>query len=711
MAALGKIRKHGALLVLVIGLALFAFVAEEAFRSCESTKNQTRQQVADVNGKKLSVQDYQSMIDEYSEVLKMTQGRENLSDDELTQIKDQVWNTYLQNQLISEEAQELGLTVTNEELLNIISKGDNQLLMQTPFVNRQTGRFDYAELQKFLSQYKKMDRSANPQMTEQYDKIYKYWSFIEKTLRSQLLAQKYQSLLAHCFLSNPISEKASFNDNNIESTVQLAAFPYSSISEDKVNVTDEDIKKKYDELKETSMIKLPVETRDIKYVAYQVKASDADRKAIKEEIDSIAKFVLAGGDPTEAVRKSNSTIPYIGIPVSEKIYPQDILEKIKAGEGEVPFENTNDNTINFVKVLSQSQMADSIKFRAIQVVGATLDDVRTKADSITKALNTGANFEELAKKYNQTGEEQWLTTVQYENVPSIDKDTKSYLMAVNTLGVNEIKNVEMASGNIIIQVLDKKNFITKYDAVVIKRIYDFSKDTYTAAFNDFSQMVSSSKNLEDLKKNAQKFGYRMKDQTDINTAIHYVANLKATRETLKWVFEASEGDISPLYECGNNDNLLVCALTKVHKAGYRDFEDVKEMLRVSAVADKKAEMLMEKAKSVKDIASAKKAGAQISNLSQVTFNAPTFVAATGGAEPALSGAIAGTEKGKFSSHAVKGMSGVYFFKVVDKKKNVAKFDAKQESNAVKQKAMQAAGQYMNELYLKAKIKDNRYMFF
>lgn len=709
MAALGKIRKHGALLVIVIGLALFSFVAEEAFRSCESTKNQTRQQVAEVNGNKLSVQDYQSMIDEYTEVLKMTQGRENLTDDELTQVKDQVWQTYVQNQLISDEAAKLGLTVTDAELQNIISEGNNQMLMQTPFVNQQTGRFDYAALQKFLSEYKKMDRTVNPQMTEQYDMIYKYWNFIEKTLRSQLLTSKYQSLLAHCFLSNPVSEKADFNNTNEESKIQLAAFPYTSIADNDVKVTDADIKKKYDEMKE--MFLQMVETRDIKYVSFKVQASPADRKAAKVEVDSMAKFILGGGDAAEGVRKANSTIAYLGVPVSEKAFPSDIIEKIKAGEGEVPFDNANDNTLNFIKVYSQMQMPDSIKFRAIQVAGATIDEARTRADSITTAINGGANFEELAKKYSQTGAEQWLTTAMYENAPSVDKDTKTYLLALNNMGVNEVKNVAMAGGNIILQVLEHKNIITKYDVAVIKRNYDFSKETYTAAFNKFSQMVSSSKTLEDLKKNAQKFGYRMEDQENLSTASHIVANLKGTREALKWVFEASVGDLSPLYECGNNDSYLVCVLNKIHKEGYRDFEDVKEQLCILAINDKKAEMLKEKAKNVKDIASAKKVGAQISDIEQVTFNAPTFVASTGGAEPALSGAVAGTAKGKFSSHAVKGNSGIYFFQVVDKKKNAAKFDSKQESMSVKQKAMQAAGQYMNELYRNAKIKDNRYLFF
>ena len=120
MAALGKIRKRGVTLVIIVGLGLFAFIAEEAFRSCEATKNQQRQQVGEVLGNKINVQEFQALVDEYQEVIKMTQGRDNLSEEELNQVKDQVWNQFVNEQIISSEAQKLGLTVTDEEMQNIL---------------------------------------------------------------------------------------------------------------------------------------------------------------------------------------------------------------------------------------------------------------------------------------------------------------------------------------------------------------------------------------------------------------------------------------------------------------------------------------------------------------------------------------------------------------------------------------------------------------
>jgi peptidyl-prolyl cis-trans isomerase D len=217
MAALGKIRKRGVALVIIIGLGLFAFIAEEAFRSCEATKNQQRQQIGEVLGKKINVQEFQTLVDEYQEVLKMSQGVDNLSEEQLNSLKDEVWNSYVNEQIIANEAGKIGLTVTDEELQNIMKEGTNPMLLRTPFVNQQTGRFDVTLLTKFLADYKK--NSTNPQLSESYQQIYKYWQFIEKQLRTQTLAQKFQSLIANSLISNPVSAKMAFDAQNQESDV------------------------------------------------------------------------------------------------------------------------------------------------------------------------------------------------------------------------------------------------------------------------------------------------------------------------------------------------------------------------------------------------------------------------------------------------------------------------------------------------------------
>lgn len=713
MAALGKIRSKGVLLICIISLGLFAFIAEEAFRSCESSSNDARQQVGEVLGEKINVTEFQKLVDEYTEVIKMQQGQDNLNEDQLNQVKDMVWNTYVQTKLIENETKKLGLTVTDAELQNVLTEGTNPMLMQTPFVNQQTGRFDVNALKKFLAEYKAQGQ-ANPQLAKQYDTIYKYWTFIEKTLRQQLLAQKYQGLFAHCFLSNKVEAQMAFNDQNQESQIQLAALSYSSIDDNKVQISDADLKAKYDEVK--GRFKQYVESRDIKYVDVQVKASATDRAALQKEFAGYSQALASATDASDVVRKSTSLVNYLGVPVSKDAYPYDIaqrLDSMAVGSTSKVFENNSDNTLNVIKLVSKQLLPDSVQYRQIQVAGATAEESAKRADSIYNALKAGADFEVIAKKYGQTGEKTWLTTRQYQSAPSLDHNTKDYIMSLNTMSVNELKNVALSQGNLIVQVVDRKGMINKYVAAVVKKNVTFSKDTYSAAYNKFSSFVSANLTADAIVKNAAKAGFNVQERKDVTTAEHNLAGIRSTRDAMRWLFDAKKGDVSPLYECGDNDHLLVVVLDNINNVGYRSLDDaqVKEYVKGEVLKDKKAEMLMAKLNGVKSVAAAKAKGANVSTVNQVTFAAPVFVPATGASEPALSGAVAATAKGKFCKLPVKGNAGVYVFEVTNKTQRSGKFDAATEMQKLRQKEMQMASNFMNELYIKAKVVDNRYLFF
>lgn len=713
MAVLGKIRSKGALLVGVIGLGLFAFIAEEAFRSCETSQNDKRQQVGEVLGEKINIQEFQALVDEYTEVMKLQQGSESLNDEQMNRVKDMVWNTYVQNKIIENETEKLGLTVTDAEMQNVLNQGTNPMLMSTPFINQQTGRFDANALKKFIADYK-TQKTTNPQVAAQYEPMYKYWTFIEKSLRQQLLTQKYQNLFAQCLISNKVEAKMAYKDVNEESKLSLAVFPYSSVQDSKLKYNDADMNAKYNELKER--FRQYVESRDIKYIDVKVTASAKDRAALEKEFNNYAKELAAAADPTEVVRKSMSQVAYLGVPVSKNAFPFDIsrrLDSVAVGSTSKVIANKLDNTLNLIKIVSKQQLPDSIQLRQIQVAGKDAADIKQRTDSIYNALKGGADFELIAKKYGQAGEKFWMTTRQYESAPSMDKDTKNYITAINTSAVNELKSIQFTQGSVIMQVVDRRAMTDKYVAAVIKRSVDFSRDTYSAAYNKFSAFVSANQTSEALLKNAQKNGYTVLERKNITTAEHDVAGIRSTRDALKWVFEAKEGEISPMYECGDNDHLLIAVIDKIHEKGYRTLDDkeVNEYVKNQLLKDKKAEVLLAKAKGAKSVNDAKAKGANVSEVNQVTFNSPVFIPAVGASEQALSGAVAATAKGKFSAKPVKGEAGVYVFQVVDKKMRPGKFDEKAMRDNARQKALQWAGNFMNELYLKANVVDNRYLFF
>lgn len=719
MTALGKIRSKGILLIIIIGLGLFAFIAEEAFRSCNGIKGQNSQQIGEVLGEKIYVQDFQKLLEEYQDAMKLTMRTDNLSEDQLNQLKDQVWQQLVSERVMKEDCKKLGLTVTEDELQNVLNDGTNQLLTQTPFVNQQTGRFDVSILKQFIDAYRKAEASNNSQQLDQMRPAYNYWLFVEKNLRTQLLAQKYQSLLANCVLSNKVEAKMAFNEENEEAQIQLASIAYNTIKDADIKVTDEELKAKYEELKPA--FRQQQETRDVKMVDVQVKASATDRAQLQKDMAGYQKQLAAAADPTQVVSKSGSMIQYIGLPVSGKAFQQypDIASKIDSmavGTTGV-VENTKDNTYNIVRILSRTELPDSVEFRQIQVGGKTLEAARASADSIQKALAAGGDFQAIAKRYGQDSTTTWFTGAMYEQASTMSQDNRAYIEALLNGAVGSTQNIELTQGNVVIQVLNRKAMKSKAVAAVIKKEIRFSDNTYSKAYNRFSQFVTQSQaSLADLQKHATKFGYTVQDLNDFATSSHTVGNVGGSgiRDAIKWIFEAKEGQVSQLFEAGKeNDHLLVLCMTKIHPQGYRPWDDaqVKEILKREVIRDKKAEMIMAKLKGVNSIAAAQAKGAKVSTVNQITFAAPAFIQATGAAEPALSGAVAATAQGKFCSAPVKGNAGVYVFQVVKKQMRPAKYNEEQQIQMCRQRAMQYMGNLMQDLVFGAGVVDNRYLFF
>lgn len=716
MAAIGKIRSWGPVLIAVLAIALFGFIAETGFEVLGKFRSMDANTAGIVDGKKVTFQplddssddSYNKWVEEYEALLKL-QGQDNLSEQDRNDLRDFIWNNFVNNTAVEKEAKKLGLTVTDEELVQVLKEGTNPALSQIPvismFINPQTRRFDYSQVNASREYLKNM-AAQSAEAQQQYQLLESCWPIAEKLLRQQLLTNKYQTLLMGCITSNPVQAKASFDEQNVESTVLLAALPYSSVNDNDVEVSDADLKAKYNELKK--QFKVNKEVRNVKYVYQQVVASAADRAKLSEEInEAVANFKGDKLSASEVVRAARSVIAYNGLPVTRRGLPVDVanrLDSMAVGQVSDAFESS-DNTMNVIKYLGKVQAPDSVEFRAIQFASETV------ADSALQALKAGAVFDSIAKKYGQSGEKAWRTSANYQTSGSIDVDTKNFFNTLFNLGTNELKNIKMAQGNLLVQVTDRKAFVDKFDVAIVKREITFSNDTYNKMYNDFSQYVSESKNLDGLVEKAGEFKYSVQDRAIVNDE-HLLAAIPGSHDALKWVFsEAKKGDVSAVIPCGNNDGLLVVALEKVIPVGYADQESKADELKQAVILDKKFEQLAKKFEGVNDIAAAQKAGAAVDTLKLITFRAPAYVQAYGAAEPALSGAVAGTAKGKFSKTAVKGNQAAYKFLVLDRKnREGAQYDAKAQQLILRQQnVQQVMSLSIQALRDKLEIVDNRYM--
>ena len=717
MAAIGKIRSWGPVLLIILGVVLFFFIAEPFGDFIRSRSAASGQTVGEVLGDRLSIQEYQTLVDEYQQVLKL-QGRDNLGEDEMNSLRDYIWNNYVRNKIMEAEAEKLGITVTDDELANILQEGSHPILQQIPlmseFVNQNTRKFDLSQVTAYRQAIKQA-AETNAQYAEQANMFEYAWRFAEKTLREQLLSNKYQALLAGCFLSNPVASKAAFDAQNTESQILLAALPYSGINDNDAEPTEDEIKAKYNEKK--NAYKTYEESRDVKYVAYKVVASEADRAELMAQMQEARKQLMSDSlSAAEVIRAAQSQTAYLGLPVTRRALPNDIaarVDSMKTGEVTEPFESRSDNTYNVVKLIGRTMQADSIEFQAISLMDRTLDAGAKSADSIMQALNSGVPFDSIAKNYGQPAQKTWLTSAQYQSMQNMDADNKAYFSALLNSVKGEKKNLKLSRGNIILNITDRKADVEKYDVAIVKRTINFSNDTYTDAFNKFSQYVSENQSAQGLEEHAADYGFNVISRT-MNSTAHNIANIHGTHDALKWLFdEAKPGQVSQVYDrCGNNDQLVVVALDKVNPAGYQSLDAVKDALKREVMNDKKFATLAEKLKGVNSIAAAQQAGAKVDTVKFITFSSPVFVQAVGQPEPALSGAVAGTEKGQFSKNIVKGNGGAYVFQVLDRTaREGVTFDDAAQQRGLRQQAMQTLGLAFQELQNKAKVEDFRYRFF
>ena len=625
MAALQKIRSSSWILILM-GVGMFLFILTMVLDSNTiSALTNSNRNVGEVYGKSLSAEEFTDMVNEASEVMKLRNGG-TLTDEQTDMVRNQVWNDYVQYELVKHECDKLGVKVTEKDVQEALRQGSAQAFQNLPMFMGQTGRFDYTALQAFFKQVKSMKgQNLPPEAAEQINTIQKLWAYTDKQLRRELLMTKYQSLLMASVTTNPVRAKAQFDARTQSANALVAAFPYGNISDKEVKVEDSDLKAAYDRFKK--LFRLDNEVRDLKFIDYVVSASPADRKAVEQQVQGIYEKLSAGEDPATVINASKSQTRFIDLPLAAEAFPTDVrqeLESMSAGSMKAPYVNDQDNTYNVVKLISKVQAPDSVAYRALSVQATEAG----RADSILKALNGGAKFEDVAKKMGMRSDTTWINTAQV-TADQLTPETAKFVNELYNAPLNAYKVVDVQEAKVVLQVVNRKAMKTKYLAAVVKVPINFSKATYDAAVSNMNRFLASCHDLASFEKQAPKSGYQVLSADAFSAsagligASGYNPGIRGSKEAVKWAFDdAKEGQVSPLYEVGEaNNHLLVVALSKVYKKGYLPYDNkqVKDYLTAIVKSEKKGELAAKKWGGIKSIEAAKAKGAIVDSLNNVTF--------------------------------------------------------------------------------------------
>ncbi|MBI9064078.1 MAG: SurA N-terminal domain-containing protein [Marinilabiliaceae bacterium] len=647
MATLERIRNRAGLVILIIGLGLVAFLLTDFLNSGSSLFKGTQQQIGEVNGTSISYPEYQNYLSELEEFAKLSSGKAALDENTSYQLRDQAWNQLVQDVIMDEKYEELGIQVTVDELVEMTTGNSVHPQIRQMFTNPQTGVFDKNQLITFLKQ-KNSDPTANF-----------YWMYLEKQITKERLFAKYRDLIKKGMYVTTAQAKAEAEAKQNKVSFDFIVKRFTSIPDSTVTIAESDIKSYYnahlDNYKQEA-------TRDVEYVMFEVKPSAEDKTMAEEWITQAKKDF--GAPETDAIQYVNMNSESNHIDRKLKVEQlsttlQDFVADAQEGDVYGPyFEN---ETYKLSRLVEIAQVPDSVKARHILIRGNAPEKDEAIADSLLNLINNGADFAKLAREYSQDpgsgingGDLGWFTE---------GKMVQPFNDACFKGKKGDVVKVASQFGFHIINIQDKGRPVTKYNIATLERKIDYSSKTNQivyakaakfAAMNNSQEKFNEAIQTENLVK---RFGRSLK-ANDRN-----VGALESPREMVRWAFEAEVGDMSPIFEFG--DTYVLAVMTNAREEGNTPVNVVKGQIERQLRNDKKAELLIADMNTKKQNSSSMSALAQnldveVQNASNIDFAAYQVPGA--GIEPALV-ALATTAKQGEMSAPVAGNNGVFVVKV------------------------------------------------
>ena len=711
MATLEKIRSKAGLLVLVVGLALFAFIIGDFLNSGSTYFRQSQEMIADVNGEVVKIQDYQGRVDEMTEMYKMQSGSASLPEEYMTQIRQSVFDAMVQEIVMDEQTEKLGMIVSSDELFDMV-QGENisPLIQQMQmFVNPQTGAFDKTALLNFLKQIDNDNISSYPaDQQAQLLQAKNFWMFWEKNIKRQRLEQKYTTLLGKAISANILDAKEAFNDNAENSDIVYAMQSYSTIPDSTIEVSKGEIEKLYNQRKDLYKHK---EGKVIKYIAVDIRPSKEDYDKAQAEIESL-KEELTTSDRVADVVNENSEVPYVDAFFTEIALDPEMKQFVMAAEvGAVYGPVFENDKYRMFKLVDKTVAPDSVKVSHIMLAGKSEVDTKALADSLMGALKGGADFTELAKKYSadqaaeKGGELGWFTEV--TALRGVNDDFKK---AVFSTPVNEVAVVKSLYGTHLVKVTEKTGNVNKYKVADIDMTVSPSSKTYSNIYNELNQFLSKNNSVAKLEENAKEAGYNLISGATVAKEDQLLGTIQNSRPVVRWAFQNDKGAISEIFEC--SDKFVVAAVEGTLKEGYRPVDMVSTALKAELIAQKKGDKIAEElaAKNLTSVdAYAQAMGSSIDSVKFVNF--ATRRIAGIGVEPKMNAMVSMAQVDQVSA-PVKGNNGVYVFKVYARNKDGKEFNEADEIRTLDaSNAYRIGYQAVQALINKAEVEDNRIRFY
>lgn len=665
MASLQRIRNHGALLIAIVGLAMLAFILGDFLNSGSSFFNRSRENVGVIEGQKIHYTEYEAAKEQLTEVYKIESGRSDFDEDMHAQIRNQVWNMFVMDYTMRAQAKKIGMDITADELTELcVGENVHQILRGRRAFYGEDGQYSREIVKNLIAAINEGSEDAEQNANLQQAKT--YWMYWEKAVRMSYMQEKYTSLLQHLLKANSLDAEYAFDARQKGVSAEYVMQPYFSVADSLVKVSDRDIKKLYAQHKEQYK---QTPNRAIKYIAFDIVPSEDDFKAAETLMNNL-KEEFQSAEDVSLVVNTNSDIMYDGRDYSEETVPAQFKEfafakGAKAGDcTEILFEN---NTYAMARIMQAGySLPDSVELKAIVEGGEDQELGWFKATDLPKNIAEPALAGKRGEKFTVA---QGMGEQTYE-IMEIGKPTPKVKLAI------------------------------------LAREVTPSSKTYSIIYNNAKQFIVNNNNAEALEAAAQEAGMTVVPQFNLTATTDKVGQLAASRPIVRWAFEAKEGQVSDVFECGQQ--FIVAALTEVNDGDYRPLEAVRAELTYEATNNAKAAYIKKELKGVESLeAAAQIMGQKVQSVERVSLADSRF--GNAGMEPAVIGAAIAQGENALSE-PIQGNMGVFVVKTGAANNAEGTFNAESEKAQLSSRFAYLPYQAIQLLEDEAEITDNRANF-
>jgi peptidyl-prolyl cis-trans isomerase D len=664
MTTLQRIRNHGALLIAVVGIAMLAFILGDFLNSGSSFFHRSRENVAVIEGNEIHYTEYEAANEQLTEVYKLETGRSDFDEEMTNQLRNQVWSMLVMDYTMRAQAEKIGMDITADELKELcVGENPHQIISSRRYFMDENGQFNRDIVKNWIQTINQEGEEAEDANIQQAKTYWMYW---EKALRITYMQEKYTTLLQHMLKANSLEAKYAFDARQNGVSIEYIMQPYFAVADSLVSVNEKDIKTLYKKNKEQYK---QTPNRAIKYIAFDIVPSEDDFKAEEALMNSLKEDFQTAEDITLVVN-TNSDIMYDGFDYSESTIPAQFkafafAKNAKAGDcTDILFEN---NTYAMARIMQCGySMPDSVELKAIIPEGEDQELGWFTADRLPK------NIAEKAFTTKRGGQ----------------------------------FTIAQGMGELTYEVMEVSAATPKVKLAILSRSVTPSSKTYSAIYNNAKQFIVANPTLEAMETAAQEAGITVVPQYNLTATTDKVGQLKSSRPIVRWTFDAKEGQVSDVFECGQQ--FIVAAVAEVNDNEYRSLESVRAELTYEATNNAKAAYIKEQLNGVETLAAAaEKLGQSIQSVERVSL-ADTRLG-NAGMEPTVIGTAIALGENQLSQ-PIQGNMGVFLVQTGMAMNTNEEFNAEIEKAQLATRFAYLPYQAMQIMEDKADIEDNRANF-